>query len=164
MVGMTISNLMIEIERKFLVTSLAFKDESFKQIRISQGFLNTNPERTVRIRLKDDEGILTVKGKSSENGLSRFEWEKEISKTEAEALLKLCEKGIIDKTRYKVKVDNHIFEVDEFYGENEGLIIAEVELNHENETFTKPNWLGKEVTGITKYYNSQLSKNPFKNW
>lgn len=164
MVGMTISNLMTEIERKFLVTSSVFKDESFKQIRITQGFLNTDPERTVRIRLKDDEGILTVKGKSSENGLSRFEWEKEISKTEAEALLKLCEKGIIDKTRYKVKVDNHIFEVDEFYGENEGLIIAEVELNHENETFTKPNWLGREVTGITKYYNSQLSKNPFKNW
>lgn len=164
MVGMTISNLMTEIERKFLVTSSVFKDESFKQIRITQGFLNTDPERTVRIRLKDDEGILTVKGKSSENGLSRFEWEKEISKTEAEALLKLCEKGIIDKTRYKVKVDNHTFEVDEFYGENEGLIIAEVELNHENETFTKPNWLGREVTGITKYYNSQLSKNPFKNW
>ena len=155
---------MIEIERKFLVKSKAFKAESFKNTRIIQGFLNTHKDRTVRVRLKGENGFLTVKGVSSKNGLSRFEWEKEISNLEAEALLKLCEPTIIDKVRYEVKVKNHIFEVDEFSGENEGLIIAEIELNSENETFDKPDWLGKEVTGDIRYYNSQLSKNPFKNW
>jgi len=155
---------MIEIERKFLVTSHEYKTDAFKSTRIVQGFLNTNPERTVRIRIKGSDGFLTVKGKSSENGLSRFEWEKEISKTDAEALLQLCEKGIIDKVRYEVKYGNHIFEVDEFFGENEGLIIAEVELNTENEVFEKPNWLGEEVTGQLKYYNSLLSKAPFNSW
>ena len=155
---------MIEIERKFLVTSHAYKTDAFKSTRIVQGFLNTNPERTVRIRIKGSDGFLTVKGKSSENGLSRFEWEKEISKTDAESLLQLCEKGIIDKVRYEVKYGNHIFEVDEFFGENEGLIIAEVELNTENEVFEKPNWLGEEVTGQLRYYNSLLSKAPFNSW
>jgi adenylate cyclase len=155
---------MIEIERKFLVTSLVFKDEAIKQTRIIQGFLSTNKKRTVRVRLKDDQGFLTVKGLSSNDGLSRFEWEKEISKLEAESLLALCKKGIIDKTRYEIQVDNHLFEVDEFFGDNTGLIVAEVELNNENEVFTKPNWLGKEVTGILKYYNSQLSKHSYKSW
>ena len=155
---------MIEIERKFLVTSSAFKEESFKSIRIIQGFLNTDKARTVRVRLKGEKGFLTVKGKSTDNGLSRFEWEKEISKTDAEDLLQLCEKGIIDKIRYEAKVGNHLFEIDEFYGENEGLIIVEVELNSENETFVKPDWLGEEVTGQIKYYNSQLSKQPYKCW
>lgn len=155
---------MTEIERKFLVKSEAFKDEAFNSYHIKQGFLNSNPERTVRIRLKNEIGIITVKGKSSENGLSRFEWEKEISKPEVEALLKLCEKGIIDKTRYEVKVGTHTFEVDEFYGDNEGLIVAEVELSSENESFKKPDWLGEEVTGDVKYYNSCLSKLPFKDW
>ena len=107
---------------------------------------------------------MTVKGLSSNDGLSRFEWEKEISKKEAKALLEFCEKGVIDKLRYEVKVNNHIFEVDEFYGDNEGLVIAEVELNSENETFTKPDWLGEEVTGNIKYYNSQLSKQPYNTW
>lgn len=155
---------MIEIERKFLVTSKAFKEEAFKNTRIIQGFLSTDPERTVRIRLKGEKGILTIKGKSSEDGLSRFEWEKEVEKTEAEALLKLCKKGIIDKMRYEVNVGKHVFEVDEFFVDNEGLIVAEVELNSEDEAFTKPKWLGKEVTGINKYYNSQLSITPFKDW
>jgi CYTH domain-containing protein len=155
---------MIEIERKFLVNSTAFKDEAFKSTRIIQGFLSTDKERTVRVRLKGDVGYLTIKGKSTNDGLSRFEWEKELPKTEAEALLKLCLKGIIDKIRYEIKVDNHIFEVDEFFGDNEGLTVAEVELITETETFTKPNWLGKEVTGDIKYYNSQLSLNPFKLW
>ena len=155
---------MIEIERKFLVKSNAYKEESFKATRITQGFLNTDKNRTIRIRVKENKGYLTVKGKSTSNGLSRFEWEKEISKIDAESLLQLCEKGIIDKIRYHVKVDNHIFEIDEFLAENEGLIIAEIELNHENEGFEKPNWLGKEVTGDIKYYNSQLSKQPFKTW
>ncbi|MFT5242207.1 MAG: adenylate cyclase [Glaciecola sp.] len=155
---------MIEIERKFLVISEGFKTQSFKHTRIIQGFLNTNPERTVRVRLKGDNGYLTVKGKSTSDGLSRFEWEKNISKLDAEALLQLCEKGVIDKIRYEINVGQHVFEVDVFSEENEGLIVAEVELNHEDEPFDKPKWLGKEVTGDTRYYNSQLSQHPFKNW
>ncbi|SFZ90410.1 CYTH domain-containing protein [Flaviramulus basaltis] len=155
---------MIEIERKFLVISDIFKKEAFKKSRIIQGFLNSHKKRTVRVRLKDDIGFLTVKGKSSKDGLSRFEWEKEITKQEAEALLQLCESGIIDKIRYEVTIKNHIFEVDEFFGDNQGLVIAEVELEHEKDTFEKPNWLGEEVTGNIKYYNSQLSKKPFKSW
>lgn len=155
---------MVEIERKFLVTSEAFKNEAFKKTKIIQGFLNTHPERTVRVRLKGDQGFLTVKGISSKDGLTRFEWEEEISKRDAENLLNLCEKGIIDKTRYEVKVEKHIFEVDEFLESNEGLIIAEIELKSEDETFIKPNWLGEEVTGQPKYYNAQLSKQPYKFW
>jgi len=155
---------MVEIERKFLVTSEAFKNEAFKKTKIIQGFLNTHPERTVRVRLKGDQGFLTVKGISSKDGLTRFEWEEEISKRDAENLLNLCEKGIIDKTRYEVKVEKHIFEVDEFLESNEGLIIAEIELKSEDETFIKPNWLGEEVTGQPKYYNSQLSMQPYKFW
>ena len=157
-------NMMLEIERKFLVKSTLFKEKAYQKSRIIQGFLNTDPQRTVRIRIKDDTAFLTIKGKSNEVGLSRFEWEKEIDKTEAEALLKLCEPGMIDKTRFLVKAGKHIFEVDEFYGDNEGLMIAEVELARESEMFEKPDWLGQEVTGEPKYYNSQLSKNPFKLW
>ena len=155
---------MIEIERKFLVKSEAFKDEAFKQTRISQGFLNTDKARTVRVRLKGEQGFITIKGASSESGLSRFEWEKEIPKQEAEALLELCEPSIIDKTRYEIRLGEHIYEVDEFYGDNSGLIVAEIELNTETETYIKPDWLGNEVTGDVKYYNSQLSKHPFKSW
>ena len=155
---------MIEIERKFLVTSDAFKKEAFAQNRIAQGYLSSVPERTVRVRIKGDKGFLTIKGASNETGLSRFEWEKEIPVDEATALLELCEKGIVDKTRFEVKIGNHIFEVDEFYGENKGLIIAEVELKSETETFEKPVWLGKEVTNDIRYYNSYLNKNPFTNW
>lgn len=155
---------MIEIERKFLVTSEAFKTESYKHSRIIQGYLNSNPERAVRVRLKGNNGFLTVKGKSTNYGLSRFEWEKEISKDDAESLLQLCEKGVIDKVRYEVKMGQHVFEVDVFSEDNEGLIVAEVELSHEDETFQKPDWLGKEVTGDKRYYNSQLSQIPFKDW
>ena len=155
---------MIEIERKFLVKSNLYKQEAFKSTRIIQGFLNTHKERTVRIRLKGSKGFITVKGLSVNDGLSRFEWEREINQEEAEALLKLCEPGIIDKMRFEIKVGNHTFEVDEFYGENDGLVIAEVELSTENETFKEPIWLGEEVTGNIKYYNSQLSKQPFKTW
>ncbi|MCG2419973.1 CYTH domain-containing protein [Aequorivita sp. F47161] len=155
---------MQEIERKFLVTSEAFKNEAHKRTHIVQGFLNANPERTVRIRTRANDGFLTVKGKANKSGLSRFEWEKQISLSEAEDLLHLCEPGIIEKTRYEVSSGDHTFEVDEFKGENEGLIIAEIELGSENEPFSKPEWLGEEVTGNIKYYNSQLSKNPFKNW
>ncbi len=155
---------MLEIERKFLVNSEAFKPEAYRQTRIVQGFLNTHPERTVRVRIKGNRGFLTVKGISNKAGTTRTEWETEIKLLDAEALLLLCEPTIIDKTRYEVKVGIHIFEVDVFSGENEGLIVAEVELNSENEDFLMPLWLGKEVTGDVKYYNSQLSKNPFKNW
>lgn len=155
---------MVEIERKFLVKSEAFKAEAFKQTRICQGFLNTDKARTVRVRLKGEQGFITIKGLSSKNGVSRFEWEKEIPKLEAETLLDLCEPSIIDKTRFEIKKGPHVFEVDEFYGENSGLIIAEIELNSENETYIKPDWLGDEVTGDVKYYNSLLSKQPFKSW
>ncbi len=155
---------MIEIERKFLVISEDFKRESFKKSRIIQGFLNRHKERTVRVRIKENTGFITVKGISSSDGLSRFEWEKEISKDEANALLELCEKGVIDKIRYEVKVGSHIIEVDEFFDDNEGLIVAEVELNSVDESFVKPEWLGEEVTGQPKYYNSQLSKQPYNMW
>lgn len=155
---------MIEIERKFLVTSDAFKRDFVRKNYIAQGYLNSTPERTVRVRIKGETGYLTIKGKSNETGLSRFEWEKEIALAEAKALLLLCEKGIIEKNRYEVKVGEHLFEVDEFFGENEGLLIAEVELQSESENFEKPNWLGKEVTQDQRYYNSNLSKNPFLNW
>ena len=155
---------MIEIERKFLVTSDAFKRDFVRKNYIAQGYLNSTPERTVRVRIKSETGYLTIKGKSNETGLSRFEWEKEIALAEAKALLQLCEKRIIEKNRYEVKVGEHLFEVDEFFGENEGLLIAEVELQSESENFEKPNWLGKEVTQDQRYYNSNLSKNPFLNW
>lgn len=155
---------MIEIERKFLVNSNVFKSEAFAQNRISQGYLSSVPGRTVRVRIKGNKGYLTIKGATNESGLSRFEWEKEIPVDDATALLKLCEEGVIDKTRFEVKIGNHIFEVDEFYGENEGLIMAEIELNSETETFEKPTWLGKEVTNDNRYYNSFLSKNPYKKW
>ncbi len=155
---------MIEIERKFLVQSNAYRSFARSRTRIVQGFLNTDANRTVRIRIKGDEGFITVKGKSNTSGTSRFEWEKNIPVKEAEALLDLCEKGVMEKHRYEIQVGNHVFEVDEFTGENEGLIVAEIELVSENETFEIPDWLGKEVTGEIKYYNSQLSKRPFKRW
>jgi CYTH domain-containing protein len=155
---------MVEIERKFLVRSDEFKTQAYKKFRIVQGFLNTHPERTVRIRIRGDQAFLTIKGKSSKNGLTRFEWEKEIPIAEAEELMKLCEPGLIKKTRYLVEIKNHTLEIDEFFGENHGLIVAEIELNSENDTFEKPEWLGEEVTGDVRYYNSQLSKKPFSNW
>lgn len=155
---------LIEIERKFLVVSDAFKSEANRRTRIIQAFLNSDKSRIVRVRISGDEGFLTIKGEPSEDGVSRFEWERQIPKSDAEALLKLCEEGIIDKIRYEVKAGEHIFEVDEFFGSNEGLIVAEVELSHISEVFLKPKWLGKEVTGQSKYFNSQLLKNPYKNW
>ncbi len=155
---------MLEIERKFLVKSDDYKNDASSKTRIVQGFLNTNPERTVRVRIKGEKGFITVKGKGNDTGVSRFEWEKEISITDAEALLQIAEPGSIDKFRYEVNIGKHTFEVDEFFGDNEGLVVAEVELTSEEETYEKPSWLGEEVSGVTKYYNSQLSKNPFKGW
>lgn len=151
-----------EIERKFLVKSKHFKKESFRNEIISQGFLSSIPERTVRVRIKENLGFITVKGIGNKSGTTRFEWEKEIPLQEANDLLKICESGIIKKTRYYIKSENHIFEVDEFLGDNEGLIIAEIELTSEDEFFNIPVWLGEEVTGNIKYYNSYLSKHPFK--
>jgi len=154
----------VEIERKFLVTSDEFKKQAFSKDRIVQGFLNTHKERTVRVRLLNECGFLTIKGKSNKSGTTRFEWEKKISSSEAKALLHICEDGSIDKTRYLITVGKHTYEVDEFHGLNQGLIIAELELSNENEAFERPDWLGKEVTGQVKYYNSQLSKIPFTRW
>jgi len=153
-----------EIERKFRVISDAFKKESFKDTKIVQGFLSTVPERTVRIRIKGDQGFITVKGIGNASGTSRYEWEREISVEDATDLLKISEPGVIDKTRFNVKSGGHTFEVDEFYGENDGLTVAEVELDAEDEDFVKPAWLGEEVTGQVKYYNSMLMKNPYKDW
>lgn len=155
---------MQEIERKFLVKSEAFKKEAFKSTSISQGFLNSNKLRTVRIRITDEKGFLTVKGESSASGLSRLEWETEIPKEEAKTLLELCEPGQIEKKRFFINVGQHVFEVDEFYGDNLGLTIAEIELSFEDEVFEKPDWLGEEVTGKANYYNAMLSKHPYKNW
>ncbi len=155
---------MIEIERKYLVNSLDFKEQYFKKSEIAQGYISSNPERTVRIRIKAEKGFLTIKGKGNESGATRLEWEKEIPVDEAKELLKHCEKGIIEKTRYEVQSGKHIVEVDIFYGENEGLIIAEIELENEDEIIIKPNWLGEEVTNDERYYNAFLSKNPFKSW
>lgn len=154
----------LEIERKFLVKNDDFKKEAHQKKRIQQGYLNADIIRTVRIRIADEKAFITIKGKSNASGTTRFEWEKEINKKEAEQLLDLCERPIIDKTRFFVKAGHHIFEIDEFYGDNQDLIVAEIELNSENESFQKPLWLGKEVTGNKKYYNSSLIQNPFKNW
>lgn len=152
-----------EIERKFLVSG-EFKSSAFKATRITQGYLSSVPERTVRVRVKGEKGFITIKGIGSDSGASRFEWEKEISVEEVRDLLRICEPGVIDKTRYLVKAGEHTFEVDEFYGDNEGLTVAEVELSSEQEAFDRPAWLGVEVTGDVRYYNSMLMKNPYKNW
>lgn len=155
---------MLEIERKFLVTSDAFKSDATHKNHIAQGYLNSHPERTVRVRIKGEIGFVTIKGKGNETGMSRFEWETEIALADAKNLIQLCENGVIDKIRYEVEVGNHTYEVDEFFGDNEGLVVAEIELKSEEETFEKPTWLGQEVTNDERYYNAYLSNNPFKNW
>lgn len=155
---------MNEIERKFLVKSADFLSESTKSNRIVQGYLNSNPDRTVRVRIKGNAGFLTIKGKGNESGTTRFEWEKEIPVAEAAQLLLLCEEGVIDKIRYEIPFGKHLYEVDVFEGDNKGLIVAEIELNYENESFEKPDWLGEEVTGEKRYYNASLSILSYKNW
>ena len=152
-----------ETERKFLVKG-DFKPFVSKQTRIVQGYISSVPERTVRVRIKGDKGYITIKGIGNDSGASRFEWEKEVPVNEIEDLMKISEPGVIDKTRYLVKVGPHTYEVDEFYGDNQGLVLAEIELGSETEAFEKPAWLGEEVTGDTRYYNSMLMKNPFKRW
>ena len=150
----------IEIERKFLVVG-PFKHLAVKQLSIRQGYLSIDPERNVRIRTANNNAFITIKGKTNESGMSRFEFEKEITLEEAELLFKLCIGYLIEKTRYHVPFEGHLFEVDIFAGANEGLILAEVELKSEAEDLKKPDWIGEEVTGIKRYYNSHLIQNPF---
>ncbi|MHC5354267.1 CYTH domain-containing protein [Myroides sp. LJL115] len=155
---------MTEIERKFLVKDDSFISQALRKNHIMQGYLNSDPERTVRVRVKNTLGYLTIKGKSDSSGTTRFEWENQIPLQEAQALMLLCEDYIIDKTRYEVKYGSHTFEVDVFHGDNEGLIIAEVELNDAQESFERPLWLAQEVTGHVQYYNSYIAKKPYSTW
>ena len=153
----------LEIERKFLVNG-EFRSEALEATRIVQGYLCTAQGRSVRIRIRDNKAYITIKGSAGPTGFTRYEWEKEIPAEDAEELLRLCEPSLIEKTRYIIKHGDHLFEVDEFSGDNAGLIIAEVELKSEDEHFEKPAWLGKEVTGDPRYYNSSLSGNPYSRW
>lgn len=155
----------IEIERKFLVTG-PFKDQAYNATRIQQGYISSGNGRTVRVRIRGDRGYLTIKGPGKHHGLARFEWEREITLADAQALMSICEPGIIDKTRYLVKSPDgrHIWEVDEFYGDNEGLVMAEVELRSEDESYTTPDFIGREVTGDKRFYNSHMRRNPYCLW
>ena len=154
----------IEIERKFLVKSPEFKDQATGCSHFVQGYITSPPAKTVRVRIADDKAYLTIKGSGSASGMSRFEWEMEIPGKDALALLGICEGGVIEKDRYYVPFAGHTFEVDEFFGDNEGLVMAEVELSSEDEAFEKPEWLGQEVTGDSRYYNSSLRKYPDIQW
>ncbi len=153
----------IEIERKFLVKG-EFKHLATEKKNIAQGYLSSHPERTVRVRIANDKAFLTIKGKGDESGMKRFEFEKEISLVEAKQLLQICEPGVISKIRYLIKHNNHLIEVDVFEQENKGLVLAEIELNTIDEDVKIPDWLGKEVTGDKRYYNSYISKHPFTSW
>lgn len=155
---------MQEIERKFLVKSDEFKEQASQKTLFVQAYLNTDPERTIRIRISGDKAFMTIKGKSSKNGLTRFEWEKPIELEEAKELLKLCEPGKIEKYRYLISAGAHTYEVDEFLEDNAGLVLAEIELENEDDNFEKPDWLGEEVTGNADYYNSNLIAKPYKTW
>jgi len=154
----------LEIERKFLIQKKEFKKFCHKKKHIIQGFLNSNKNRIVRVRIIDNEGFITIKGISDKSGTTRFEWEKNIPLKEAKELMNLCEKGIIEKIRHYHTFGGNIFEIDEFLGTNEGLIVAEIELNDKSQDFLKPDYLGEEVTNDKKYYNSNLSKNSYKTW
>lgn len=154
----------LEIERKFLVRDSSYKQMATSSSRIKQGYICSGHGRTVRVRIRGEQGFLTIKGPSADGGLSRYEFEKEITLDEAEHLFRLCEPGIIDKTRYLVPSGPHTFEVDEFYGDNEGLVMAEVELSRPNQPYEAPPFIGKEVTGDHRYYNSHLRLNPYKLW
>ena len=154
----------MEIERKFLVRGNDYKSRAHKSFRIKQGYICSEKGRTVRVRTRDDQAFLTIKGPSYDGGLGRYEFEKEISMEEAEELFKLCAGGFIDKPRFLVASGKHTFEVDEFYGDNEGLVMAEVELSDADEPYEKLDFIGKEVTGDKRYYNAHLLKNPYKMW
>lgn len=152
-----------EIERKFLVRG-DFKSQAHSHSHIVQGYICSEQGRTVRVRIRDEKGFLTIKGASDATGVSRYEWEREIPLEEAQELMHLCHSGVIDKTRYLVQSGSHTFEVDEFDGLNRGLIVAEVELSAADEDFPHPDFLGEEVTGDRKYYNSMLMQRPFCEW
>ena len=154
----------LEIERKFLVLDDSYKHEAFSNSHIRQGYICSERGRTVRIRIRDEHAYITIKGPSLNGGLSRYEFEQEIPFVDGENLMSLCDPGIIDKTRWLVKSGRHTFEVDEFHGDNDGLVVAEVELASENEPYEKPAFIGQEVTGDRRYYNSQLRRNPYKRW
>lgn len=154
----------LEIERKFLVKDENYKEEAFKATRVMQGYISSAKGRTVRVRTMGDKGFITIKGPSNASGTTRFEWEKEISVEDVRQLMNLCEPGIIDKTRYLVKAGQLTYEIDEFYGDNEGLTVAEIELPTEDTPFERASWLGEEVTGDRRYYNASLTKNPYTNW
>lgn len=154
----------LEIERKFLVLDDSYKHEAFSSYHIQQGYICRQRGKTVRVRIRDQQGFLTIKGPSPDGGLSRYEFEQEIPLSDAEQLILLCEAGVIDKTRWLVKSGPHTFEVDEFHGDNAGLVVAEVELSFQTETFAKPAFIGEEVTGDRRYYNSQLSQHPYREW
>lgn len=154
----------LEIERKFLVKKGgAYKSAAFSSSHIQQGYIPAEG-CTVRVRTRDDKAYLTIKSHSDATGLSRYEFEKEITMEEASHLLQLCKGGVIDKRRYLIKSGKHILEVDEFYGDNEGLVMAEVELSREDEVFEKPDFIEREVTGDKRFYNSHMLINPFKLW
>ena len=153
----------IETEKKFLVLDDGYKAQAVESHRIRQGYIAHDMGRSVRVRIRDGKGILTVKGAFIGLG-SRPEWEKELSLQEAEDLFLLCKPGCVDKTRWIVPAGERFFEVDEFHGENEGLVLAEIELASEDEPFERPSWLGEEVTGDQRYYNGYLARNPFKSW
>ena len=152
-----------ESERKLQETGNV-KSQSYAQMHVVQGYICSERGRTVRIRIRDDKGYITIKGISTTDGLSRYEWEKEIALADAQELIKLCERGVIDKVRYLVRSGQHVFEVDEFAGENAGLVMAEVELSSPDEAYVKPDFIGEEVTGDIRYYNSQLMKKPYSTW
>ena len=154
----------LEIERKFLVVDDSYKALATSSTHIKQGYICSDRGRTVRVRLRGRQAFLTIKGPSLDEGLSRYEFEKEISTDEAEQLFRLCEPGVIDKIRYLVPVGNHVFEVDEFFGDNLGLVVAEVELSSVDESFEKPAFVGNEVTGARRYYNSTLTHYPYNTW
>ena len=161
-----------EIERKFLVSDTSYRQLAYAARRMVQGYICSRQGRTVRVRITggattaegDARAFLTIKGPSDDGGLSRYEWEQELSLDDARELLRLCEPGAIDKTRYLVRVGRHTFEVDEFHGANRGLVIAEVELQAADEPFDRPAFLGAEVTGDRRYYNSQLTLHPYSTW
>ncbi len=149
-----------EIERKFLVKGFTWREVKGAMIR--QGYLNSAKERNVRVRIIEDKAYLTIKGIAV--GASRLEFEYEVPFQDAAELLEICEKPLIEKRRYPVLEGGFVWEVDEFFGENEGLIVAEVELESEDQAFHKPDWVGEEVTGDTRYFNSNLIKNPYTKW
>jgi adenylate cyclase len=153
-----------EIERKFLVKNTNYKFQAQRKSFIAQGYLSDDPSRTVRVRIKGDKAFITIKGITNMSGISRDEWEYEIPVNEATELLELSKNNPIFKTRYEIMLGDLIFEVDEFEAENRGLILAEIELDSEKQDFEIPDWLGEEVTGNVKYYNSYLSTHPFKKW